>query len=103
MKLSLYTYLFSRGKDFYLYNSESGLLATIPQALFETLYNGDFETIEENNLDMLKEKKILVENDHLYDYYNTSRLKFFSSIGNNNALNLIIAPTTACNFACPYS
>ena len=66
------------------------------------MYNEDFDTIKKDVLEKLKEKKIVVEDEHLYDDYSYSHLHFLSSVGNSNILNLILAPTTGCNFACPY-
>lgn len=102
MKKSLYTYLFSKDKKYYLYNSQTSLLTMIPRFLYENLYNEDFDTIKKDVLEKLKEKKIVVEDEHLYDDYSYSHLHFLSSVGNSNILNLILAPTTGCNFACPY-
>ena len=86
----------------YLYNSQTGFLSTIPISLYESLYNGDFDLIDKDALESLKEMKIVVEKEQLYDYYHASRIEFFSSIGNTEKLSLVIAPTTGCNFACPY-
>ena len=102
MRLSLYTYLFENKGNYYLYNSQTGFLTTIPKSVYEALFNGNFDSIHTDALNELKEKGIIVEQDHLYDYYYSSRLKFLSSIGNYDSLNLVIAPTTGCNFACPY-
>lgn len=102
MKLSLYTYLFENKGLYYLYNSQTGLFSTITPEVYESLYNHDFEGINQEVLQILKEKKIIIEDGHLYDYYHLCRQNFLMSIGNNDSLSLVIAPTTGCNFACPY-
>ena len=102
MKLSLYTYLFENNGLYYLYNSQTGLLSTITPEVYEYLYNHDFEDLDQEVCKVLKEKKIIVEDEHLYDYYHLCRQNFLMSIGNNDSLSLVIAPTTGCNFACPY-
>lgn len=102
MVLSLYTYLFEKEGDYYLYNSQNGLLISVAKSIYESLYDGNIETIEKGVLEFLAEKRIIVEQKHLYDYYYYSKLSFLSAIGNNDSLHLLIAPTTGCNFACPY-
>lgn len=102
MKLSLYTYLFEKDSLYYLYNSQTGLLSTITPEVYECLYNHDFEGLDQEVSKVLKEKKIIVEDEHLYDYYHLCRQNYLMSIGNNDSLSLVIAPTTGCNFACPY-
>lgn len=102
MKKSLYTYLFSKNKQSYLYNSQTSLLIVISKSLHEKLYNEDFDAIRKDVLEELKKNKIVIEDEHLYDDYHFSRLKYLSSIGNDETLNLVLAPTTGCNFACPY-
>ena len=102
MKLSLYVHLFEKGTDYYLYNSQTGLLTTIARPIYKALYNRDFGSLPEEAIKALKEKTIIVDDHFLYDYYEKKRLSHFSSIGAQDSLNLVIAPTTGCNFACPY-
>lgn len=102
MKLSLYTLLFERENRFYLYNSETEFLSSIPEFIYEKLHDGAFDELEEDALKVLVEKKIILNDDHVYDYYNSCKLRHLSNIGVTDTLNLVIAPTTGCNFACPY-
>ena len=102
MKLSLYTLLFERENRFYLYNSETEFLSSIPEFIYEKLHDGAFDELEEDALKVLVEKKIILNDDHVYDYYNSCKLCHLSNIGVTDTLNLVIAPTTGCNFACPY-
>lgn len=102
MKRSLYTYLFRNRDSFYLYNSQTGFFSEINETLFEALFNEDIKSFDPKFIKHLKDKKIIVEDGHLYDYYHLSRLNHLYSMGNNDILGLTIAPTTGCNFACPY-
>lgn len=102
MKLSLYTVLFERDCKFYLYNSETEFLSIISEDIYEKLHDGAFENIENDFIKILKVKKIIVDDEHLYDYYDSCKLNYLSNIGVTDSLNLVIAPTTGCNFACPY-
>ena len=81
MKKSLYTYLFDHNDTYYLYNSLTGFLGTISGPMYEALYNNDLEALTKDELELLKDKGIVVENDHIYDYYYTSRFEYLSSIG----------------------
>lgn len=57
MKLSLYTLLFERENRFYLYNSETEFLSSIPEFIYEKLHDGAFDELEEDALKVLVEKK----------------------------------------------
>lgn len=102
MKLSQYTYLFEKAGKYYLYNSQSGLLASLEKTVYESLYNKDFESLDKFFLDTLVKKGVVVEDDQVYNYYYKKRQEYFAAVGNNESLNLVIAPTSGCNFACPY-
>lgn len=102
MKLSLYTFLFSEKDKFYVYNSETNFFSEIGSGLFEALYNRDWENIPIEILNDFKEKRIIVEESEYYNFYNETRLKFLARMYNPTSLNLVVAPTTDCNFACPY-
>lgn len=102
MKLSIYTYLFEKSGQYYLYNSQTGFLSTIEKKLYEQLFDHNFEALGDEIINVLKTKEIIVEDGHLYDYYYKKRQNYFTSIGNQESLGLVIAPTTGCNFECPY-
>ncbi|WP_159101324.1 radical SAM/SPASM domain-containing protein [Prevotella dentasini] len=102
MKLSLYTILFERDNKFYLYNSETEFLSLLSEDIYEKLYNGAYNEIEKEFIDVLKEKKIIIDDEHQYDFYDSCKLSYLSNIGVTDSLSLVIAPTTGCNFACPY-
>lgn len=102
MRLSIYTILFERNNKYYLYNSASEFLSTIKEEIYEKLYNGDFDELPGDFINILKERNIVIEDGHEYDYYELYKLNYLSNIGITDTLNLVIAPTTGCNFACPY-
>lgn len=102
MILSLYTFLFEKQDCYYLYNSETGLLTKIRKDIYELLYNSDFEKLPPLVRDLLLKKKVIIKDGTLYEYYNAKRLGYFSSINDPHHLSLVIAPTTGCNFDCPY-
>ena len=100
--LSIYVFLFEKGGHYYLYNSETGFLSEISECIYTSLYDGDFESIPDSVAKELQEKKIIVDRDKVYEYYYKDRIKYLSTIGNYKVLDLVIAPTTGCNFECPY-
>lgn len=100
--LSLYTYLFERDGIHYIYNSETEFLSSISEDIYEKLYDGAFDKLDKDILNELAKRKIIVDKKKKYDFYYLSKLRHLSNIGVTNTLTLIIAPTTACNFACPY-
>lgn len=102
MKLSLYTYLFEKKGSFYIYNSETEFLFSVSENIYEKLYDGSFEELDQEIFNELKKKRIVVEDSKLYETYYSSKLSYLSNIAGIKDLELIIAPTTACNFACPY-
>lgn len=58
MKLSLYTVLFERDNKFYIYNSETEFLSLLSEGIYEKLHNGAFDEIENDFINVLKEKKL---------------------------------------------
>ena len=58
MKLSLYTVLFERDNKFYIYNSETEFLSLLSEDIDEKLHNGAFDEIENDFINVLKEKKL---------------------------------------------
>ena len=99
---SIYTYVFKRNGSYYLYNSQTNFFSEISQYLHDVIKEREWSKLSEEELSMLMDKKIIVHEDGLYDYFNAAKIKFMSSAYREDLLNLIIVPTTACNFACPY-
>lgn len=102
INLSIYSYIFNNNSHFYLYNSESSVMAEISERLYSQLYNRDFASIEEQALNSLKKKKIIIDSSETYLYYNKMKMQFSSNSYNKENISLVIVPCTGCNFACPY-
>lgn len=68
--------LFERKGQFYLYNSESEFFSIISEDVYEKLHDGAFGEMQNEFIDILKVKKIIVDDDHIYDYYNSLKLIF---------------------------
>lgn len=88
------------------FNSMSCALAEIDDNFINII-----ENIDQINYDELEnEKKTLVDNmllgryilDNDFDELKALKYEHFSAKFNDNVLQLTIAPTLSCNFACPY-
>lgn len=109
MKISRYTYLFKSTKNGNLiYNARTNSFAELSDSMFERLKTIESsperinELFTQDDLDVLLKTKILVNENEDDDYVMTEKLRYYMSSFNPNYLNLTIAPTTECNFRCPY-
>jgi uncharacterized protein len=99
---SLYTHLFKRNEKFYLYNAQSGFFCEITEQTYEILYNKDYDLLSADTLNLFISKKVLLNKEEKYLYYNECRSRFLRETNESTILNLVIAPTIRCNFNCPY-
>lgn len=99
---SLYTLIFISGEKFYLYNSRFNFFSEISEALYKAIDRRDWDSLPAEVVEELKRREIIVRPDERYDFYYSELLKFNARNNDRNTLGLVIAPTTACNFACPY-
>ncbi len=102
MELSIYSITFIENGKFYLYNSQTNFFSEISEELYKSLKNRTWQELPDSVVNQLKSRKIIVKTGYKYDYYNSQRLKFNVQKYNNTHLGLVIVPTTACNFDCPY-
>lgn len=99
---SIYTHTFERNLKYYLYNSQTNFFSEISQYLFDTIKDREWENLSVEERSILLEKKIILNSDDLYNFFNSEKIRFLSSAYREDRLSLVIVPTTACNFACPY-
>ena len=101
---SKYTYQFESEGKYYIYNSLSNSLAEIDKELYNDIKksreNHCFNFHEQETEKMLKNMKVLVEND--MDEINKIKYLNLLKRNENRCLILTINPTLACNFKCPY-
>ena len=100
--LSIYTYLFSRNGNHYIYNSECGFFSKISLKLYQQLFDETLDSLSPETFQKLLKHKIIVDEEKKYDYYYLMKLKFLQQSSSPQTLGLVIAPTSGCNFACPY-
>jgi len=100
--LSPYTFLFEDNNSQYVFNSESLFFSEIDKGTFIALSEHNFSSFEKASIDILLQKKIIIYEKDKSTCFNHLRTRHLTSAYSDDTMVLIIAPTTACNFACPY-
>ena len=109
MKVSKFTIPFVRNNEYFLYNTQSLSLIRIDKPCYNII---ERSIVDSNCLDNLnKDTYAILQTKSMIDDNNDTNSKDFclkmeylkrlKSFG-NRTLSLVIAPTLACNFACPY-
>lgn len=101
-KLSIYSLIFQQGTKFYLYNSRANFFSEISEEFYNILQNETWDVLPKEVLARLKSKEVIVERGKEFDFYYSELIRFNIKNYNPCRLNLVIAPTTACNFNCYY-
>ncbi len=109
--LSIYTQWFEDDGKLYLYNAQTGFFSEVPESTITILEERLWNTLSKEELDTLLKYHILdtllkyhiIEYDGSeLDYYNERSVELLSAQYDPTVLNLVIVPTTMCNFGCPY-
>jgi uncharacterized protein len=107
MKISKYTFLFSSGEEYYVYNTLSNALIGIDKDSYDILIQIQLEKskIKESDIDkelydVLEEKRFTAENDK--DEFLVYKSMIDAQRNSLNHMHLTIAPTMDCNFSCHY-
>lgn len=95
-----------QGENF-LYNSRNNVFLKLEKDLYVMLQeiekgNRDIEMLSLNVINFFEEKKIIVKKNEDSGFINQMKYLKRKKSFLNDTLKLIIAPTLACNFACPY-
>lgn len=108
MKLSRFHILFKEGNDYFLYNTKTLALIKISESVFAQLKTIEqkglsLENCPEDFISVLRKNNFVSEagnsdTDYCYKLEYRKRMESFGG----KTLSLVIAPTLACNFACPY-
>lgn len=109
MRISKYTIPFVRDNIYFLYNTQTLSLMTVDKDIYDLILDSIIKSEKLSSIDnetytFLFGKGIIVDdNDSSCQDFRTKMeyLKRLKSFG-GKTLSLVIAPTLACNFACPY-
>lgn len=102
IKLSPYNFFFEHKGDCYIFNSESLFFSKIDPKVYVALKDRDFDSLGENNISTLKDKRIIIYEKDKNTYFNHILTRLLTDSYSSEVMSLIIAPTTGCNFECPY-
>ena len=100
--LSIYTMAFRQDGKCYIYNSRSNFFSEISEELYGALNDQDWQALPNEVVEELLQREIILKKEDKYDYFYSRKIQFNTGCYDSAVLNLVIAPTTACNFACPY-
>ncbi len=108
MIYSKYNYQFNSSKyGHFIYNSRTNSFLRIDEGLYTTLEllkdsSSSFSDLDQDTMSSLKQAKILVNRTDDENFFNQKKyIKYKKCLSKSN-LGIVIAPTIACNFACPY-
>ena len=109
MKVSKFTIPFVRNDEYFLYNTQSLSLIRVDQSCYNIIENSIanpncLDELDNDTNALLLAKGMIDDNNDSFskDFrVKMEYLKRLKSFG-NRTLSLVIAPTLACNFACPY-
>ena len=109
MIISRYSILYYSENSYKLFNTRTNFCAIISKELYNTLsllkecdFNLESLNIPHNTLMHLIKGKVIVNPHEDEDYYNLKKYLRYNQAFSRASLGLIIVPTLACNFKCPY-
>ena len=102
MKLSKYTHLFNDKGQYFLFNAETVFFSEIDKELYTNLHDREFDRIPEAVMGKLKEKRVVIEDTETDLYFYNCKTNTLLKAYDTRTLTIVIAPTTGCNFECPY-
>ena len=100
--LSIYTQWFRHNEEWYLYNAQSNFFSKVAENLINLLRDREWDAFDNDTIRFLLERHIIEHSGNEYDYFMGQMMMFNARNYDPTHLNLVIAPTTACNFNCPY-
>lgn len=106
MYLSKYNIIKKKGDIFFIYNTFSGAIASLNDYEYKLLMKADNSNISSFNVkeqNLIREflKGAYIEEERM-EQINKLRFESYYSRYFEGNLSLTIAPTTSCNFRCPY-
>lgn len=100
--ISPYTFLFENEGKCYVFNAQSLFFSSLDERAYVALIDHDYDALGEDVVKILIDKKILIYEKDRYTYYYHLLTRHLTSAYSDDTMSLVIAPTTGCNFNCPY-
>lgn len=85
-----------------MYNSRSNFFSEISKELYDAIESCNWDSLPQGIVDELKTRELICESEDRYNYYYSRLMEFNARNNDRSFMTLVLAPTTACNFACPY-
>lgn len=109
-KVSSFLYLFKNSEDkneYLAYNGITNSFMKLNESLFELLSDATrdntlLKQLDTNTYSILEKSKVICTQNEINDAINQKKFLRQLDTFQHNHLNLTIAPTSACNFSCPY-
>lgn len=107
-KVSNFLYLFKNNiGELLAYNGINNSFMKLNKDLYKFLSdtkndNTQLKQLDKNTYNILKKSKVICTQKEIDDAINQKKILRQYDTFNNNYLNLTIAPTSSCNFSCPY-
>jgi uncharacterized protein len=108
MIFSKYNYLFDSKKyGYFIYNSRTNSFLKLDKSLYKTLLehqksNANNIVLEPETLDILNKSKVFVSQNEDNNFYTQRKFIKYQKCFSVTDMGIVIAPTMACNFMCPY-
>ncbi len=102
MNWSRYNYIYSIEDGVFIYNSRSTSFLKINKEIKHIIDLKSFNKLSNDVYDLFVKNKIIVSEGEDDSYFSLNKLANLKRVYNQKNLSLTIAPTTGCNFACPY-
>lgn len=109
MKVSKFTIPFVRNNEYFIYNTQSLSLVKVNKSFYDFIENSVANPNCLNNLDrdthaFLLAKSMIDDNNDTYSKEFCVKMEYLKRLKGfgNRTLSIVIAPTLACNFSCPY-
>ena len=102
LALSIYTLVFHNNGKYYLYNARSNFFSEISKELYDAFESQTWNSLPDFVIEELKSKELICASNSKFDFYYSQLISFNARNNDRTTINLILAPTTSCNFACPY-
>lgn len=102
LEISPYIHIFERSGHYYLFNTVNNFFCEIDTETYHNLKDNNQAAFNRDEIKFLRQKKVLLTADEFHNILLDQKLKYQVSSYQQDVLGLVLVPTTACNFACPY-